>query len=183
MRVYVTASTIIYQSIKQKKYVAIFFFSCFLIGNILDAIDDRSGYLTEQLTILQKNIKYGVSSAFQIFICENIFDDRRLLPSSQMINLGKRFAPDETFQDCIVANRQRNLSILKDYPEYFSHKLRVINRRCADPPCASKNDPHPLVVDDKGTGGIFRGREAQRNGASTRIFRCLHLKQALLIPY
>ena len=105
------------------------FHICFLIGNILDAIDDRSGYLTEQLTILQKNIKYGVSSAFQIFICENIFDDR-IIAKQLDDKFGQTLAPDETFQDCIVANRQEILSILKDYPEYFSHKLRVINRRC-----------------------------------------------------
>ena len=57
------------------------------------------------------------------------FDDR-IIAKQLDDKFGQTLAPDETFQDCIVANRQEILSILKDYPEYFSHKLRVINRRC-----------------------------------------------------
>ena len=42
---------------------------CFLIGNILDALDNQAEELSEQLTMLQKMIKYGVSSRFQILVC------------------------------------------------------------------------------------------------------------------
>lgn len=107
------------------------FHLCFLIGNILDAVGDRSEDLTVQLAILQKYIKYGVSSTFQVSICENIFDDRVIAKQLDEI-LGKGYEPDQNFREYISARRRDILKFLKNYPEYFSYKLRMYTRKSAD---------------------------------------------------
>lgn len=106
------------------------FHFCFLIGNILDAISERSEYLTEQLTILQKNVKYGVPSIFQIFICENVFDDRIVAKQIDEI-LSQDLVTGKAFQDHIVENRRKILHTLKSYPGYFTHKFQIYTRKAA----------------------------------------------------
>ena len=127
----------IYRSIREKLTInqiekicasTLSFHLCFLIGNILDAISDRSEDLSGQLAILQKYIKYGVSSSFQICICENIFDDRILAKKLDEI-FGQDYVSNLSFQDYISVRRRDILEILKHYPEYFSYKLRTYTRK------------------------------------------------------
>jgi hypothetical protein len=129
----------IYNSIREKLTInqiektcssTLSFHFCFLIGNILDAIGDRSKDLTEQLAILQKSIKYGVSSRFQIFICENIFDDRIIAKQLDEM-FGQGTVPDKSYRDYIVVNLHDILRALENCPEYFSYKLRGYTRKTA----------------------------------------------------
>ncbi len=97
---------------------------CFLIGNILDAIGERSEKLIEQLTFLQKMIKYGVPSRFQILVCENIFDDRIIAKHLEM-QIGREFSTDREFKKYMVIKRKEIFQILESYPDYFGYKFRI----------------------------------------------------------
>jgi len=97
---------------------------CFLIGNILDAVSDQDEKLTNRLSILQKQLKYGVPNKFQIFICENIFDERVI--ANQIDDLvGGNVFTDKELKQYIVARRNEILYILDDYPDYFEYKFRM----------------------------------------------------------
>lgn len=101
---------------------------CFLVGNILDAIDNQAEELSEQLAILQKMIKYGVSSHFQILICENLFDDRIL--AKQFDNaFGQASISEKELKQYMTANHKKVSKILEQYPDYFSYKFRLFIRR------------------------------------------------------
>lgn len=100
---------------------------CFLIGNVLDAIGDRAELLTEQLALLQKMIKYGVPSRFQILVCENIFDDRIIAKHLEML-IGRTLSTDKEFKNYIRTKRKEVLQTLKFYPDYFSYKFRMYVR-------------------------------------------------------
>lgn len=97
---------------------------CFLIGNILDAIGERSEKLIEQLTLLQKMIKYGVPSRFQILVCENIFDDRIIAKHLEM-QIGRELSTDREFKNYMIIKRKEIFQILKSYPDYFGYKFRI----------------------------------------------------------
>jgi len=97
---------------------------CFLIGNILDAIEDRAEELTEQLALLQKMIKYGVPSHFQILICENIFDDRIVAKHLEML-IGRALLTDKELKNYMTSKRKEVLQMLKSYPDYFTYKFRI----------------------------------------------------------
>ena len=97
---------------------------CFLIGNIIDAIEDRAEELTEQLAYLQKMIKFGVPSYFQILVCENMFDDRII--ANQLEKLTRRtLSTDKEFKEYMIAKQKEVLQTLKSYPDYFSYKFRM----------------------------------------------------------
>ena len=100
---------------------------CFLLGNILDAIENRSEELTEQLSLLQKKIKYGVSSQFQILVCENLFDDRIIAKQLDDV-LGRVVATDKDFRDYIIEKKKDIMDLIEYYPAYFSHKLQLYTR-------------------------------------------------------
>lgn len=104
---------------------------CFLIGNILDAIDDRAEKLTDKLTLLQKMIKYGVSSRFQILVCENLFDDRPIAKKLDEL-YGQILITDKEFRGLIIANKLHIINVLNNYPEYFHHKLQFYTLRNTD---------------------------------------------------
>lgn len=97
---------------------------CFLIGNILDAIGNRAERLTDQLSLVQKMIKYGVSSRFQILVCENIFDDRIIAKQLEVL-LGRAYSTDKDFGTFMKTNRNMVLQALKSYPDYFIYKFRM----------------------------------------------------------
>lgn len=101
---------------------------CFLIGNILDALDNHSEKLSEQLAILQKMIKYGVSSHFQILICESLFDDR-ILAKQLDDAFGKFITNEKDLKQYMAANHKKVSTILKQYPDYFRCKFRLFIRR------------------------------------------------------
>lgn len=100
---------------------------CFLLGNILDAIDNRTEELTKKLALLQKMIKYGVPSQFQILVCENLFDDRIIAKQLDEM-LGKTPVIDSVFREYIITHRHDILKLLEEYPAYFSYKLRLYTR-------------------------------------------------------
>jgi hypothetical protein len=100
----------------------------FLIGNIIDAISDRAEELNNKLILLQKQVKHGVPSKFQIFICENIFDDK-IIAKQLDIALGNIQIQDNEFSGFIVSKQQEILKILNNYPEYFSNKLKMYIRK------------------------------------------------------
>lgn len=101
---------------------------CFLLGNILDAVGDRSEELTESLLFLQKKVKYGVPSRFQILVCENLIDDRILAKQLDEM-FGQISVTDSTFRDYIIANKRDIMGAIEFYPAYFSHKLQVYTRK------------------------------------------------------
>lgn len=99
---------------------------CFLLGNILDAIGDRNNALAEKLSILQRRIKYGVSTLFQILVCENIVDDRlfaQLLEGE--LSDTEKVTTEKDLIALMKSNRQRVLGILEDYPAYFTFRFRT----------------------------------------------------------
>ncbi len=100
---------------------------CFLIGNIIDAIEDRAEELTELLALQQKMIKYGVPSYFQILVCENMFDDRIIANQLEEM-IGQIFITDKEFKNYMVAKRKEILRILADYPDYFGYKFLMYIR-------------------------------------------------------
>jgi hypothetical protein len=97
---------------------------CFLFGNILDAIGDRVERLTEQLALMQKMIKYGVPSRFQILVCENIFDDRIIAKQLEGL-IGQALSTDKELKNYMKTKQKEVLQTLKSYPNYFSYKFRM----------------------------------------------------------
>lgn len=105
------------------------FHLCFLIGNIVDAIGERAEELSEQLDLLQKIIKYGVPSRFQILICENIFDDRIIAKQLEvLIGTTPTLITEKEFKNYMSTKRKVILQTLKSYPDYFSYKFRMYVR-------------------------------------------------------
>lgn len=97
---------------------------CFLIGNILDAVGGRVEIMTEQLTILQKLVRYGVSTKFEVYVCENLFDDR--LIARKLNELYEQTeVTEKSFRELIIEKKRSILSILNDYPEFFLHKFNL----------------------------------------------------------
>jgi len=94
----------------------------FLIGNILDALADQAEVLKEKLSILQKQVKYGVPNKFQILICENIFYDR-IVAGSLDQSFGQTPITEKWFKKYIISLRKEILTILQDYPDYFKYKF------------------------------------------------------------
>lgn len=99
----------------------------FLIGNIFDAIGDRSDNLKDKLRLLQKMIKYGVTSRFQILVCENIFDDRVIAKEIDKL-IGREVSTEKEFKDYMVSEEMKVKQIIKPYPEYFRYKFRMYIR-------------------------------------------------------
>ena len=101
---------------------------CFLIGNIIDAIGDRSEELIERLSFLQKKTKYGVPSQFQILVCENLFDDRIIAKQLDEM-LGQVPVTEKSFRDYIIANKRIIAKAIESYPAYFSYKLQLFTMK------------------------------------------------------
>lgn len=97
---------------------------CFLIGNILDAIGDREEELVERLVLLQKRVKYGVSSGLQILISESLFDDRIVVNELENL-IGQIPLTEKELKSHMVMKQNEILNMLKPYPEYFSYKFRL----------------------------------------------------------
>jgi superfamily II DNA/RNA helicase len=103
----------------------------FLIGNIIDLLevvdtdknDDVNPY--NILALLQKKIKYGVSSLTAISICENVFNDRFI--AREIVDISK----NENIGDKEIIIHmgdisERTFNLLEKYPSYFSNKLATI---------------------------------------------------------
>lgn len=97
----------------------------FLIGNIIDAIGERDDKLIDSLTLLQKQVKYGVSTRFRVLVCENIFDERYLsYIIENTINSTANVINEKQLKRTMQANSKDILTLLKDFPEYFSHRFK-----------------------------------------------------------
>lgn len=96
---------------------------CYFIGSVIDAIDSDEEDLINSLVIFQKKIKYGASSLNQVFICENVFDDRVVSKEISRCIRKPLLSRDELKLE-LRSKRADIQEILKDYPEYFSFKLK-----------------------------------------------------------
>ena len=102
---------------------------CFLLGNIVDAIGERNNLLRERLSILQKRIKYGVPNLFQILVCENIVDDRLFAELlDRELDETEMFSTERSLRTLMKLNRQKVLSFLDDYPDYFTYRFKAFLR-------------------------------------------------------
>lgn len=99
----------------------------FMIGNICDAIGNRSDNLKDRFKLLQKMIKYGVSTRFETLICENIFDDRIIAKQINKL-IGKELSTEKELKIYMMEERVNIIQILKPYPEFFSYKFRMYIR-------------------------------------------------------
>lgn len=100
----------------------------FLIGNIIDAIVfsevDIAKDLLNELSLLQKQIKYGVPNRFQILVCENIFDDRIVVGQLNK-SFGDASMNDRDLKKYIRLKYDKILTFLEKYPAYFTYKLCI----------------------------------------------------------
>ena len=102
---------------------------CFLIGNIIDAVGDRSEDVSESLAFIQKQVKYGTPNRFRTLICENIFDDRyiaNLLEKELKNPIG--ITNEGQLKHFVKAKQHEILTLLKDYPEYFTYKFKMYSK-------------------------------------------------------
>ena len=99
----------------------------FFIGNIIDLLHvesevECSVFSFEQLQLLQKKIKYGVSTKTEISICEEVFNDRYIakIVAEQLNDINIQNA------DIINALKREKVEILillEKYPRYFTDKF------------------------------------------------------------
>lgn len=101
----------------------------FFIGNIVDMLeideeeDTINPYFT--LSLLQKKIKYGVSSETAVSICEKIFNDRYLANIlSDIIEIDN--VTSENIIENIKQNKDKIQETLLDYPDYFIERINYI---------------------------------------------------------
>jgi hypothetical protein len=97
---------------------------CFLIGNILAAIDEQEEELIECITLLQKKIKYGVPDLDQILICENLFDDRILSEQISSI-ISQYISTEKNLKRYLLMQQEQITQILKVYPDYFTFRFHM----------------------------------------------------------
>ena len=90
----------------------------------MDAIGDREEELVERLVLLQKRVKYGVSSGLQILISESLFDDRIVVNELENL-IGQIPLTEKELKSHMVMKQNEILNMLKPYPEYFSYKFRL----------------------------------------------------------
>lgn len=95
----------------------------FLVGNIIDGIGDRSEKVSRTLAFLQKQMKYGVASQFQVLICENIFDDRYLAGVIEDMLKQPIVLNEKELKKQMRQNKQAMLDLLKDYPDFFTYRF------------------------------------------------------------
>lgn len=103
----------------------------FFIGNICDLItisdDDEELCIDPRpiLALLQKKVKYGVSSQTEISICEKVFNDRIIAQKITHILQDKNIDEDKITR-ILGFYRDDIVSLLSDYPEYFSQRLEFL---------------------------------------------------------
>ena len=99
----------------------------FLIGNIIDVLEDADENVVNRLKQIQKRIKYGINSNNAITVYEAGIADRII--SQQIADiLGDDDIPEDAIADAIISQRSAIENILKDYPTFFSDELDRICR-------------------------------------------------------
>lgn len=104
----------------------------FLVGNIIDilCIDPEDEDLVNPyflLSILQKKIKYGVSSVTAVSICESVFNDRFLAEAISEI-IGSEIQETDIV-DFVKYHSDKILSMLMPFPEFFSDRINMLIRQ------------------------------------------------------
>lgn len=98
----------------------------FFIGNIIDAIGEGQDLVKSVISLLQKQVKYGVPSFFQVLICENIFDDRYLAKCLEdTCGCPNELTTVEELKQILRQRRSEVIDLLKDFPEFFTYKFRT----------------------------------------------------------
>lgn len=99
----------------------------FLVGNILDIVLEQYAdeNLIEMLSILQKQLKYGVSSLSQITLCEKAFYDRLIVKEIAEI-LGEDEIGGDDIIDYLKSKKQTIRQMLEKYPSYFTMRFDSI---------------------------------------------------------
>ena len=98
----------------------------FFIGNIRDLLADNTGFfkdeLEDQLSLMQKKVKYGVPSLTALSICEKVFYDRLLA-----IKISGVLEDDDISEEEIILSIQQKkeeiVELLNDYPEFFRARI------------------------------------------------------------
>lgn len=96
----------------------------FLTGNVIDHLSDKSAN-TERLGLLQKKIKYGVSTITAISICEQILNDRMIATLIVSIIGDTTIQPDKIVT-AVCLKKDEILDALKDYPTYFADRINAL---------------------------------------------------------
>lgn len=103
---------------KVEKYCQqISYHTSFLIGTIIDLID-ADCVNRELLLLLQREMRYGVSTKTAVSVCERVFNERLLANEISFI-VGDSEISTTNIIKAIKANREEILSLLNRYPTYF----------------------------------------------------------------
>lgn len=99
----------------------------FLVGNILDLVRVKfdDDILINKLTLLQKQLKYGVLTQTNISICETVFDDRVIATYLSNI-IGESDIKEFDIADYIKHYKEPIRIFINDFPSYFTNKLNII---------------------------------------------------------
>lgn len=103
----------------------------FFIGNIRDLLADSTGLfkdeLEEQLSLMQKKVKYGVPTLTALSICEKVFYDRLLA-----IKISDVLEDDDISEDKIITSIRKKKEdiekLLKGYPKLFRDRIYRVNQ-------------------------------------------------------
>lgn len=98
----------------------------FFIGNIRDLLADNTGLfadeLEEQLSLMQKKVKYGVPSLTALSICEKVFYDRLLAVKITDVLEDSYISEDEIIST-LQQKKEDIEELLNDYPEFFWNRI------------------------------------------------------------
>ena len=96
----------------------------FLVGNVLDIVQEQIADedLIMLLSILQKQLRYGVSSITEITLCEIVFYDRAIVKEIADI-IGISDVQGNDIIDYLKYNKQSIRDLLEMYPSYFLSKF------------------------------------------------------------
>lgn len=104
----------------------------FFIGNICDLItvdseDEEAVNPYNTLNIIQKKIKYGVSTQTAISICEKVFNDRIIATKIAEVLKDEQIDTDDIIQTLKFYGDEIR-DILSEYPEYFMDRFNFVIR-------------------------------------------------------
>ena len=100
----------------------------FLVVNIIDLFEDISDTIKQQLQVLQKRLKYGLRTVFQINTFEKGLTDRHIV--GQICDI-LRF--DDNIDPNLIVGKLRSVKdeikeLLQDYPSFFEREFERICR-------------------------------------------------------
>lgn len=98
----------------------------FFIGNIVDAAGMSQELAASALTFLQKQVKYGVPSYFQVLICENIFDDRYLAKLlEKACDCPDGLTSVGELKQLMQKRKGEIFDLLDSFPKYFAYRFKI----------------------------------------------------------